>query len=51
MSRKPYEYEVSIINIYIKIYYIFMSISFKFNYIPYKINKIIILIYFTIEIL
>ena len=29
------------INIYIKIYYIFMLISLKYNYIPYKINKMI----------
>ena len=40
-----YEYEFSIINIYIKIYYISMSMSLKFSYIPYKINKIIVLIY------
>ena len=36
MSRKP-----QLINIHVKIYYISMSISFKFNYITYKINKII----------
>ena len=45
MLIKAYEYEVSRINIYIKIYYIFMSISLKYNYIPYKINKMVILIY------
>ena len=39
-----YEYEFSIINIYIKIHYISMSMSLKFSYIPYKIIKIIVLI-------
>ena len=34
-----YECEFSIINIYIKIYYISMSMSLKFSYIPYKIKK------------
>ena len=33
------------INIYIKIYYISISVPLKFKYISYKINKIIILIY------
>ena len=36
------EYEVSIVNIYIKLYYIYiyiyMSISLMLNYIPYKVN-------------
>ena len=40
-----YEYEFSILNIYIKIYCISMSMSLKFSYIPYKINKMIVLIY------
>lgn len=31
--------------IHIKIHYMSMLISFKFNYIPYKLNKIIVLIY------
>ena len=39
-----YEYEFTIINVYIKIYYIFISMSLKFSYIPYKINKMIVLI-------
>ena len=38
-----YEYEPQLINIDIKIYYISMSISLKFNYITYKINKMIFL--------
>ena len=46
MLIKSYEYEVSIINIYIKVYYIYLySISLKFNYIPYKVDKMIVLIY------
>ena len=40
-----YEYKFSIINICIKIYYIFMSMSLKVSYIPYIINKMIFLIY------
>ena len=36
-----YEYEFSIINILIKIYYISIFMSLKFSYISYKINKII----------
>ena len=44
MLIKSYELEVSIINIYVKIY-LSISILLKFNNIPYKINKIIIFIY------
>ena len=40
-----YEYELSIINIYIKIYYLYMSMSLKSSYISYKINKMIVLIH------
>ena len=33
-----YEYEFSIINIYVILYYISMFMSLKFSYIPYKIK-------------
>ena len=49
MLIKSYELKVSIINIYTKIYYIyihiFVSISLKFNYVSNKVNKMIVLIY------
>ena len=43
--------KAQLINIDIKIYYISMSISFKFNYITYKMNKMIVFIYLPIKIL
>ena len=48
---KLYEYEPQLINIDIKICYISMSTSLKFNYITYKINKMIVFIYLPIKII
>ena len=49
MLIKSYDKEMSIINIYTKInciyIYISLLISLNFNYIPYKVNNMIVLIY------